>query len=120
MIFDWSPKTGNRSFLGKLASRFLARWFTLAGLFLFPLSIGFVCHFLSLPKLPFSMEPELFIPSERAAMFFPDFPRAFSDEVFVGLCQCTGLLFEFLGKCRDALHRFSVAEPPRQVAVSMS
>jgi hypothetical protein len=40
--------------------------------------------------------------------------------IFGGLCQSADALLEFFGKCRDTLHRFRIADPPRQIAVPMS
>ena len=34
---------------------------------------GFLCEIFGFPKFPFSLEPELFIPSGWLAIFFPDF-----------------------------------------------
>jgi hypothetical protein len=47
----------------------------------------FVCEIFSFAKFPFGLEPKLFIPSYRPVVFFPDFPGAFSDFIFVGLCH---------------------------------
>jgi hypothetical protein len=47
---------------------------------------SFFCEFVSFPKLPLSLEPKLYIPSDGLVVFFPDFPGALSDLFFVGLC----------------------------------
>ena len=84
------------------------------------ISLDSLGQFLGLSEFPFGLEPELFIPSEGTTIFFPDFPRANSDLIFVGCCQCSGATLEFFGIGRDALRRFIIADPPRQVAVPMS
>jgi hypothetical protein len=72
---------------------------------------------LGVPKLTFSLEPELFIPSGWPAIFFPDFPGAISDFGFLRLCQIAGSLFQFVGQGQYAADRFVVADPLRELAI---
>jgi len=76
----------------------------------------FVCEIFSFAKFPFGLQPKLFIPSYRPFVFFPDFPGAFSDFIFVGLCHSAGSLFQLRcqGQCAGP---FPDRYPPREVAV---
>jgi hypothetical protein len=82
---------------------------------------GFVAGFsgerISLPKFPFGLKPEFFIPSRWPAILFPDFPGAFSDSPLVGSRQVAGAVFQFFRQHHDALSRFPIANPPREIAV---
>jgi hypothetical protein len=78
---------------------------------------GFLCENFSFLKFPFRLEPELFIPSGRSAIFFPDFSGALSDSPLVGPRQGAGPVFQFFRQCQYALSCFPVANPPREVAV---
>jgi hypothetical protein len=80
---------------------------------------SFFCEFVSFPKLPLSLEPKLYIPSDGLVVFFPDFPGALSDLFFVGLCQGAGSLLQFFRQSQYALNRFPIGYPPREVAVLM-
>jgi hypothetical protein len=79
--------------------------------------VDFLCEIFSFAKFPFGLEPKLFIPSYRPVVFFPDFPGAFSDFIFVRLCHSAGSLFQLLCQRQYALNCFQIAHPPRKVAV---
>jgi hypothetical protein len=74
-------------------------------------------QFLSFPKFPFSLKPELFIPANRAAIFFPDFARTLSDASFIGMRQRASPLLKFLRQEQYASDRFPVADPSREIPV---
>jgi hypothetical protein len=75
------------------------------------------CEIFSFAKFLFGLEPKLFIPSYRPVVFFPDFPGAVSDSIFVGLCHSAGSLFQLLCQGQYALNCFRISHPPRKVAV---
>ena len=72
---------------------------------------------LSVVKLPLRLEPELFIPTRRSAVLFPDFSRAPSDPVLGGFRQNTGAPLQLFGKRGYALRRFPIAYPARETPV---
>ena len=72
---------------------------------------------LSVVKLPLRLEPELFIPTRRSAVLFPDFSRAPSDPVFRRFRQNAGAPLQLFGKCGYALRRFPIAYPAGEAPV---
>jgi hypothetical protein len=69
------------------------------------------------PKLPFRLEPKLFISTAWSAVLFPDFPSASPNSIFTGLCQSTGSTLQFFHERQYALYRFPIAYPASEVAV---
>ena len=63
------------------------------------------------------MQPELHIPPRRSVVFFPDFPGAHPNFLFVGLSESAGSLFQFFHQSQDTLHGFPIANPPREITV---
>jgi hypothetical protein len=58
--------------------------------------LGFFCKIFSFAKFPFGLKPELHIPSHRFVVFFPDFPGALPNFLFVGLSQSAGFAVSVL------------------------
>ena len=79
--------------------------------------LGFFCKIFSFAKFPFGLKPELHIPSHRFVVFFPDFPGALPNFLFVGLSQSAGSLFQFFHQGQDTLHGFPIANLPREITV---
>jgi hypothetical protein len=69
------------------------------------------------PKLPFRLEPKLFISTAWSAVLFPDFPSASPNSIFTGLCQSTGSTLQFFHERQYAMYRFPIAYPASEVAV---
>jgi hypothetical protein len=75
------------------------------------------CKIFSFPKLPFRLEPELFISARGSAILFPDFPSASPNSIFARLCQSIGSTFQFVGERKYTLYRFPIAYPTSEAAV---
>ena len=68
-------------------------------------------------KFPLGLKPELFIPSGRSAVLFPDLSRAPSDSILRGFRQDAGTPLKLFGKRGYALCGFPIAYPASEAAV---
>jgi hypothetical protein len=75
------------------------------------------CEILSFAKFPFGLIPKLLISPGGSAIFFPDFPGAYSDVIFFGFRQSKRPHLQFFRQFQYPLGRFPVVNHPREAAV---
>jgi hypothetical protein len=75
------------------------------------------CESLGFAKFRFGLIPKLLISPGGSAIFFPDFPGAYSDVIFFGFRQSKRPHLQFFRQFQYPLGRFPVVNHPREAAV---